>query len=59
MTATSSDIRMIDPQQAESGAYHDVAAADNQSMRPPDRAASRRSVPLTPEEERICDMATD
>ena len=59
MTATSTDIRMIDPQPPESGGFHDVAAARGASMRPPDRAASRRSVPLTPEEERICDMATD
>jgi hypothetical protein len=56
MTATSTDIRMIDPRPPEAGG---PAAEQNPSMRPPDYITPRRSVPLTPEEERVCDMATD
>lgn len=56
MSETATDIRTTDPQVADTG---ESVASAQPAFTPSGRATFRRSVPLTPEEERVCDMATD
>ncbi|MBP2160416.1 hypothetical protein J2X24_002994 [Asticcacaulis solisilvae] len=59
MISNSTDPWMIDPQAPEPSTPESLIKRQDAFTPVTERAARHPSVSLTPEEERICDMATD